>query len=113
MINYIVFGAVILLSGLNGFFAYKWASSVMYRDSQVRIDAVSTFRNYFLMKVDVKKREMFRQVITPQQRAVELKFLNDLEAQFPDFETLKNTTKPLILESFFVPETIKYLTVAS
>ena len=76
-------------------------------------DSVSTFRNYFLMKVDVKKREMFRQVITPQQRAVQLKFLNDLEAQFPAFETLKNTTKPLILESFFVPETIKYLTVAS
>ena len=113
MMNYLMFGAVILLSGLNVFFGYKWASSVMYRDSQVRIDAVSVFRNLFLMKVDVKKREIFRQAITPQQRAKELKFLNDLEAQFPTFETLKNTTKPLILESFFVPETLKYLTVAS
>lgn len=113
MINYIMLGAVILLSGLNLFFGYKWASSVMYRDSQVRIDAVSTFQNHFLMKVDLKKREMFRQAITPQQKAVGLKFLKDLEAQFPPFETLKNTTKPLILESFFVPETIKYLTVAS
>lgn len=113
MINYVMFGAVIVLSGLNIFFGYKWASSVMYRDSQVRIDAVSTFRNYFLIKVDLKKREIFRMPITPQQRAVELKWLNDLEAQFPTFETLKNTTKPLILESFFVPETLKYLTVAS
>ena len=113
MMNYIMVGAVILLSGLNLFFSYKWASSVMYRDSQVRIDAVSTFRNHFLMKVDLKKRELFRKPFTPKQRAEELKFLNDLEVQFPTFETLKNTTNPLILESFFVPETIKYLTVAS
>lgn len=113
MINYLMLGAVILLSGLNIFFGYKWASSVMYRDAQVRIDAVSVFRNLFLMKVDVKKREIFRQAITPQQRAVEMKFLKDLEANFPTFETLKNTTKPLVLESFLAPESLKYLTVVS
>ena len=113
MINYIMLGAVIVLSGLNLFFGYKWASSVMYRDSQVRIDAVSTFQNYFLMKVDLKKREVFRMPFTPQQRAVELKWLKDLETQLPDFETLKNTTKPLILESFFVPGTLKSLSVVS
>jgi len=113
MINFLMLANVIILSGLNVFFAYKWASSVMDRDSQVRIDAVATFRNYFLMKVDLKKRELFKKSLTPQQRAVELKWLKDLEDDFPSFETLKNTTKPLILESFFVPETIKYLTVAS
>ncbi|PWK27002.1 hypothetical protein LV89_01814 [Arcicella aurantiaca] len=113
IVTTIVVGFVISTIVAAGYIAVQWGKGVMIRNAQVRGDAVAAFLAYFLVKIEVKKKDLYRQGITREARSAELSKINALEKQVPKFEMLKNSNFPLILESFLTAEQINYLNVAS